>query len=501
MKDKGPRTLRRRAFVSMALLVCAAFAACHKGLSVGKGGASGNGSIAAGGAVASGGSNGGAGGWRVGDGTTGSGGVRGGAGGTRDSDAGSSGVHGGAGGTQRDAGSGEVRDVAGETPGGAMGAGGARTRPTGTAGVDARAAGAGGFVGSWDGAAGALSSPEPIDDRPPRPEWKPPFTMPLGTPGWQQSTQPICDANQGFFGAGAFDVWADDRGVFALVGEGCAPEMGSSCGKDGTSIKFNSGTGWRLLYQFAPGSTQSPRLWPSVPDGPLLVSGPLDGYGTGTALVDNGVLAFHPTINGYGSYGGFAVGPDPVAYVIDDARLLKYSGGAWATVGDLGDELSLLAVWAGPDGAIAAGYNQTVATQAGTGPLTLMSGVPVGSYQAVWAFGPNDVWFGNRANQLLHYDGRKWQVHATGSRSLDGIESLWGASGTVYFTTRSEFGRWNGTQVEILLRAENDADVFGTIWGRSVNEVFVAIRDGRYRDTACGVAFLLWFDGTQFHQF
>lgn len=479
--DKGWCTRRCRAFVSVALLASGGFAACHRGLSVGKRGTGGIGSVAAGGAAESGGSSGDAAGWRVG-GTTGSGGVRGGAGGTWESDAGSGGV----------------RAVAGETSGDAIGI---RTRPTGTAGVDARAAGAGGFVGSWDGAAGALSSPEPIDDRPPRPEWKPPFTVPLGTPGWQQSTQPICDANQGFFSHGAFDVWADDRGVFALVGEGCVPEMGIPCGKDGTSIKFNSGTGWQLLYQFAPGSTQSPRLWPSVPDGPLLVSGPLDGYGTGTALVDKGVLAFHPTINGYGSYGGFAVGPDPVAYVIDDAGLLIYSGGAWSTVGDLGDELSLLAVWAGPDGAIAASYNQMVTTQAGTGPLTRMSGAPVGSYQAVWAFGPNDVWFGNSANQLLHYDGQKWQAHATGSRSLDGIESLWGASGTVYFTTRSEFGRWNGSQVEMLLQAEDDADVFGTIWGRSVNEVFVAIRDWRYRDTACGVAFLLWFDGSQFHQF
>jgi hypothetical protein len=231
------------------------------------------------------------------------------------------------------------------------------------------------------------------------------------------------------------------------------------------------------------------------------VTGPLDGYGPGAAFFDKGIFAFQPTTNLYGSYGGFAVGPDLTAYVIDEARLLKYSGGSWATVGDLGDQLGLEAVWAGPDGAIVAGYNQTVATQTGTAPLTLMSGVPVGEYRAVWAFGPNDLWLGNSANQLLHYDGKKWTIHATGAKSANGIRRLWGVSGVVYFTTGLEFGRWNGSQVEILLQAAGDIDLFGTIWGRSANEVFIAVRDWTYRDYACGTAFILWFDGTQFHQF
>ncbi len=284
-----------------------------------------------------------------------------------------------------------------------------------------------------------------------------------------------------------------------MVGEGCAPDMGVQCGRrEGASIKFNSGSGWQLLYQFPPGMTQSPRLWPSVPNGPLLVTGSFDTARTGVAFIDNGIFAFRSLL-GYGSYGGFAVGPD-LTYVLDETRLLRYSGGTWSIVGDLGDASPLLAVWAGPESAIVTGDNQTIATQEGTGPLTTLSGVPAGTYQAVWAFAPNDIWFGNNANQLLHYDGSKWQAHATGSKSTGGILSLWGASGTMYFTTRTEFGRWNGSQAEILLQA-GDASVFGTIWGRAEQEVFIAIRDWNYRDSACGSVFILWFDGAQFHQF
>jgi hypothetical protein len=399
------------------------------------------------------------------------------------------------------AGLGGTRDGAAGSAGGSSGAGGVRTRPTGSGGIDAAAGGAG-SLGAWDGGVPSTEPvAEPVDDRPPRPAWSAPFTEPLGTPGWRDSTDPICDANQGFFGAGAFDVWADDRGVFALVGEGCAPDFGFPCGKDGASIKLNSGTGWQLVHQFAAGSTQSPRLWPSVPNGALLVSGPLVGYGAGTAFVDNGkVFAFQPTSNGYGAYGGFAVSSDR-AYVIDFTRLLEYSGSTWSSVGSVAG-WDLLAVWADPQVAIVVGSNQTIATRTGTGELTPMSGVPAGCYQAVWAFGPNDLWFGNNANQLMHYDGKKWKAYATGSRSIDGIESLWGASGVVYFTTRMEFGRWNGTEVELLLRAKDDgASLFGSVWGRSPNEVFIAIRDPQYRDTACGAAFILWFDGAQFHQF
>ena len=42
---------------------------------------------------------------------------------------------------------------------------------------------------------------------------------------------------------------------------------------------------------------------------------------------------------------------------------------------------------------------------------------------------------------------------------------------------------------------------FEDIWGNSSSEVFVTINDRSYQDNACGVSFVLWFDGAEFHQF
>jgi len=245
-------------------------------------------------------------------------------------------------------------------------------------------------------------------------------------------------------------------------------------------------------------------MWGGFPGGPLLVTSTFCGR-YGAAFVDRGAFVFQTPLTA-ATNGAFVLGTD-LEYVLDDTRLQMYSSGTWSTVG--GESSStLLAVWADSQTVIAAGLNQTVTVGPGSGPLTALSGVPAGDYEAVWAFGPSDIWLGNTAGQLVHYDGSKWQVYATaGSGDLHGdILQLWGASGTLYFSTPRLFGRWNGSNVETLLQAPADADVppvyeFGRFWGRSANEVFIPLWDSRYVGYACGNAFVLWFDGTQFHQF
>ena len=134
--------------------------------------------------------------------------------------------------------------------------------------------------------------------------------------------------------------------------------------------------------------------------------------------------------------------------------------------------------------------------------------IPAGDYGAVWAFGPRDVWLGNGAGQLLHYDGSRWQAYASGSRDpFGGIVQLWGEGGVLYFATRAEFGRWQGAGAEILLAPPADADytkypaTLGRFWGRSASEVFIPLRDSRFESYACGGVFMVWFDGTLFHVF
>lgn len=57
----------------------------------------------------------------------------------------------------------------------------------------------------------------PEDHRPLPPEWDAPVE--LGEPGWKESREPLCTTRNGTLAA--FDVWADSRGVFALVTDEC----------------------------------------------------------------------------------------------------------------------------------------------------------------------------------------------------------------------------------------------------------------------------------------
>jgi hypothetical protein len=359
-----------------------------------------------------------------------------------------------------------------------------------------------GVGGTVVGGAGGSSAgaTDPVDTRPARPDWTPPFTAPLGSPGWQKSTKPICDTNQGI--DTALDVWADERGVFAMMANGCDELNGMTCGKDGATVKLNSGSGWQVMYQFATRTIDYPAMWGGFPGGPLLVVGQFDKFGL--AFVGNGSFSFQRELSG--DYATFAAGKD-LAYVADDPGVLQYAAGAWSTIAQ--SQSAILALWADEKLVIAAGVDQTVLVKNGSDAMTALSGVPAGEYTAVWAFAANDVWFGNTAGRLVHYDGKDWQRVDTGSRDLrgNGIQQIWGAAGILYFSTYAEFGRFDGTKVEMLLEAPAAMDLydypvrFGRFWGRSASEVFVPLWDSRYSDYTCGDVFLLWFDGAKFHQF
>lgn len=406
----------------------------------------------------------------------------------------------------------DISSVAAGGMSSSSGSGKSTTKATTTAGGSAAAVGGSGpgvggtGVGTSPstaaamGGVGAASAVEPADTRPARPAWTPPFTAAVGTSGWEQSTEPICEANQGL--EGAFNVWADGRGVYAMVSAGCNVFAGAGCGKDGASIKVNTGAGWSLLYQFAPGTVDYPTLLGGFPEGPLLVGGTIDGK-QGIAFVEKGSLNFQIPVSE--PSGAFVASKD-LAYVIDGSTLMRYSAGNWSKVGQ--STSRLLAVWADPQTVIAVGEDQTILMKTGSGALAPIPGVPAGVYGSVWAFGPSDIWAGNTAGQLVHYDGSKWQTVPTGSRDISGsgIVQIWGASGSIYFITYAEMGKVNGTAVQMLLSPPADTDMssypgqFRSIWGRSSNEVFVALRDSTYKKYACGSVYLLWYDGSEFHQ-
>jgi hypothetical protein len=345
------------------------------------------------------------------------------------------------------------------------------------------------------------SGTEPSDTRPSAPAWTSPFAQSLGSPGWRQSTDRLCNANQGR--ETVSDVWVDERGVFAMVASGCSDTGGIPCGKEGASLKLNSGTGWKLYYEYTNGSFGDTRLWGGFPNGSLVTS--WDYYYHLAFIDDQGIAELKGTDTQLTTV--FVAG-DQLFYFVDWSGLNQYSAGTWTKVAS--PTGALQAIWADNQMVVAVGAAQTVLIGKGTSAPTQLQGVPAGVYTSVWAFGPDDIWLGNTAAQLLHYDGQRWEIHPTESRDVNGnggIVQLWGSDGVLYFATHVEFGRWNGTSVEMLLSPPADSDIgsfsaqFGRFWGTSAKDVFVPLRDSRYAQYACGGAFVLWYDGAAFHSF
>jgi len=183
--------------------------------------------------------------------------------------------------------------------------------------------------------------------------------------------------------------------------------------------------------------------------------------------------------------------------------MFKYSAGTWSKVGEPGPSMS--SVWTDGQTVVAVGADQTVLMGPVDGALTEVANVPAGDYTAVWGFAENDLWLSNGA-QLVHFDGSTWQPHDTGVL-VGGIHQLWGDAGVVYFASSTEFGRWNGADVEILLRPPAGTKLstfpgsFGRFWGRTAREVFLPLNDARYKSHTCSSAFILYFDGARFHPF
>ena len=157
------------------------------------------------------------------------------------------------------------------------------------------------------------------------------------------------------------------------------------------------------------------------------------------------------------------------------------------------------ALWADADAIVVAGSDGSIALRmAGSSEFERIDGAPAASYGSVWAFSPNDIWAGNSEGQLARYDGSTWKTVRTNAK--DTIVKMWGVGGVLYYITASEFGRWNGTQLEVLIPANAGLQMHD-VWGRSQNEVFLAVSDARLAQYKCGDTLLVWFDGAQFHQF
>ena len=301
-------------------------------------------------------------------------------------------------------------------------------------------------------------------------------------------------------------VWADARGVFVLGSTECiyVDRILAGCPNDGQGhqsvvLEFNDGSGWRTIFE-------TPFMvyveLGGIPNGPLLLTG--RGCGLTQLDPDTGTETCWLELTGssWDPQPTFVVNP-AVAYVADNGRFFDYRAAAWTLeLAKLPEAIN--AIWGTEDVAYLAGDYQLY-SWARTDPSSLvpLPDAPSARYTAAWGFAEHDVWFGNSAGQLVHFDGTSFTVLQVSAPERRGILGLWGQGDRLYYYTLTEFGRVAGGRSETLLTVpvDQNAEVAG-MWGTSPNEVFLAVQ-GVLDDnmTPCRHNSMVWFDGQTFHQF
>lgn len=340
----------------------------------------------------------------------------------------------------------------------------------------------------------------PTDTRPPRPPWTPGF--PLGAPGWKSSTTLICDPSYGHFSG--FGVWADERGVFSLVAHTCPPDGEGStngdCTKSGLSLQLNAGTGWQSVFQSGPdtsGFDFTVNQLTGFPNGPILDLGNLQNQ-AGLWSIDHGVAR---------SPGADVSVPDRVfvvdattAYSVAGPSVYQYAGGAWSKLADV--PADVVSIWADAARIVVAGTDSAV-YQSPTSSVAFVTvpEAPLGYHGNLWGLGKDDIWTSYGATQMAHYDGSTWTlVDVSG---IGQVGQLWGIDNVLFLGSKDGLGRISDGQLDVLLPpgSSNGGVQMTGLWGRSPADVFIALNDENDEQYACGGDFMIWFDGSAFHQF
>jgi hypothetical protein len=334
-------------------------------------------------------------------------------------------------------------------------------------------------------------------DLPPRPDWNPSY-LPLGTAGWRNSTQALCNEDTGVIQGN--QVWADDAGVYTWIYIDNDPLTAGHLANrpSGSALHFNAGDGWSELF-WAPATAAGLGDLVSTSSNMIL----LDRFFCGIAQWDgtNVSCSLARVPNEL-----FAMGES--AYAIVGLELLTWSGMDWVldrTLPDLGENAVPQALWTDGSRTLVAGRYQYVVEVVDDTVRDFSLDVPAGHYQAAWVSGAGKIWLGDEAGRLVTYDGAEWSTVETGidTNCNQGIVELWGHGEVVYFLARTAFGRWTGTEVELLAAIEcggSDRAAFTDMWGFA-SDVYLTVLDAAFVDYECGDAFVVNYDGAEFHAF
>lgn len=152
----------------------------------------------------------------------------------------------------------------------------------------------------------------------------------------------------------------------------------------------------------------------------------------------------------------------------------------WCWVLPLPQGNPLNAIWgSGVSDVYAVGRKRTIVHFDGQRWEVVATGLPgediVSEYHAVWGFSASDVFVGGD-DGLLHFDGNQWRSHGGWHEgpNLPRIYALWGSSRSALFATgdggtilRFDGSRWLPLESGITARLR-------AIWGSSASDVFVA---------------------------
>ena len=198
----------------------------------------------------------------------------------------------------------------------------------------------------------------------------------------------------------------------------------------------------------------------------------------------------------------FAVNAE-LAYACATVGLLRHDGSTWTRVTPDSD-CPGNHLWASEDAIYVAGREGLVYSFSGDEWIPEETG-SFSDLSAIWGFGASDLWVGSYNGRLLHKDETGW-MEMEWPQVEEGIEivGMWGMDGILFFHTAAHLVRWDGTSFEVLGYwpfGDYRHIQINAIWGNSLTELFLAVRDTDHPTAGCGTEYVLWWDGSEFHWF